>query len=183
MAQVMAEAFSADPAFEFMLPLGMSRRDRRLQRFFLDEVDRSRKAGGAWTTEDGAAAAIWYPPGRWKPSTWEMVKGTPSAVRIFGRQLPLAIQALDVMQKHHPTAAHWYLFYLATTPQRQSTGIGSALMRPVLQTCDEEGIPAYLEATTVRNRDLYLRAGFVPTGTLELPRGGPVVYPMWREPR
>jgi hypothetical protein len=64
MVQVLAEAFVADPAFEHVLPLGMSGRDRRLRRFFRDEVVRSRRLGGAWTTEDGAGAAIWYPPGR-----------------------------------------------------------------------------------------------------------------------
>jgi GNAT superfamily N-acetyltransferase len=183
MARVLAEAFATDPAFEYMLPPRISRRDKRLERFFRDEVARSRRLGGAWTTEDAAGAAIWYPPGRWKPSTWEMLKATPSAVRIFGRQLPLGMRALNVLQKHHPTVAHWYLYYLGTTPQRQSTGIGSMLMRPVLQTCDEQGIPAYLEATSERNRDLYLRHGFAPTEVLELPRGGPTVHPMWREPQ
>jgi GNAT superfamily N-acetyltransferase len=93
------------------------------------------------------------------------------------------VRALAVIQKHHPTVPHWYLYYLATTAHRQSTGIGSALMRPVLQTCDEQGIPAYLEATTERNRALYLRHGFVPAEPLPLPRGGPVLYPMWREPQ
>jgi GNAT superfamily N-acetyltransferase len=104
-------------------------------------------------------------------------------VQVFGRQLPRALQALTLLQEHHPTVAHWYLYALATTPQRQSTGIGSAMMRPVLQTCDEQGIPAYLEASTERNRALYLRHGFVPTEPVQLPRGGSVLYPMWREPQ
>jgi GNAT superfamily N-acetyltransferase len=183
MAQVLAEAFSEDPAFVYMLPPGLARRERRLHRFFRDELGRSCRAGGAWTTEDGASAAVWYPPGRWKPSAWEMVKAAPSAVRVFGRQLPLASAALRVLQEHHPTREHWYLYYLGTVAQRRSTGLGSALVRPVLDLCDEQGVPAYLEATSERNRDLYLRHGFVPSGTLDLPRGGPPVYPMWREPR
>lgn len=50
-------------------------------------------------------------------------------------------------------------------------------MRPVLQACDEQGVAAYLEATTERNRDLYLRHGFVPSQELELPPRRPEGVP------
>jgi hypothetical protein len=52
----------------------------------------------------------------------------------------------------------------------------------MLTRCDDEGMPAYLEATTERNRALYERHGFVALGPLELP-GGPTMQAMWREPR
>ena len=52
-----------------------------------------------------------------------------------------------------------YLYYLAMAPGRQRAGVGTALMRPVLQACDEQGAAAYLEATTER-----------------------AVCPMWRQP-
>lgn len=182
MSAVLASAFAADPVFQYMLPLDMSRREQRLQRFFSDELKRSQLVGGAWTATHGDGAAIWYPPGRWKPSTWQMLQSLPAAIQVFGRQLALATQALTVMQKHHPAADHWYLCYLATAPGRQGNGVGSALMRPVLRACDEQGVAAYLEATTERNQDLYLRHGFVPSQPLVLPRGGPQVCPMWRQP-
>ncbi len=86
------------------------------------------------------------------------------------------------MQAHHPPGPHWYLYYLATVPERQGTGIGSALLRPVLRRCDEEGSPAYLEATSQRNRVLYRRHGFVDRAEYVLPNG-PTLYPMWREPQ
>ena len=52
----------------------------------------------------------------------------------------------------------------------------------MLVRADAEGMPAYLEATTARSRDLYARHGFEVVGLLELP-GGLTMYPMWREPR
>ena len=36
------------------------------------------------------------------------------------------------------------------SPELQGRGIGSALMQPVLERCDRDGMPAYLEATTPR---------------------------------
>jgi len=43
-------------------------------------------------------------------------------------------------------------------------------------------MPAYLEASTERNRGLYLRHGFADRGGLRLPGDGPRMWPMWREP-
>ncbi|TVP75518.1 MAG: GNAT family N-acetyltransferase, partial [Nitriliruptor sp.] len=48
--------------------------------------------------------------------------------------------------------------------------------------CDSERIPAYLESTSRRNRELYLRHGFEVIGEIRLP-DGPSIWPMWREAR
>jgi hypothetical protein len=45
-----------------------------------------------------------------------------------------------------------------------------------------EGTPAYLEASSARNRALYERHGFEVTEELSLPKGGPPIWLMWREP-
>ena len=57
------------------------------------------------------------------------------------------------------------------------------MLAPVLQRCDREGVPAYLEASTVRNRALYERQGFAVTEEFVLGRGAPTQWHMWREPR
>ena len=87
----------------------------------------------------------------------------------------------EQMARYHPQEPHWYLYYLAPAPGRQGTGIGSALLRPVLRRCDEQGLPAYLEATSEQNRALYARHGFVDREQYALPDGPPLL-PMWRAP-
>jgi ribosomal protein S18 acetylase RimI-like enzyme len=82
----------------------------------------------------------------------------------------------------HPTEPHVYLFVLGARPTHQGQGLGSALLRHVLDRCDADGTPAYLEDTNTRNRDLYRRHGFAQTGEIRLP-DGPPLYPMWRDPR
>ena len=52
------------------------------------------------------------------------------------------------MAAQHPEEPHWYLPFVGTRPDRQSRGLGSAVMRPVLDACDVAGLPAYLEATS-----------------------------------
>jgi len=52
----------------------------------------------------------------------------------------------------------------------------------MLDRCDREGTPAYLEASSERNRALYERHGFELRDTFHLPMGGPPIRKMWRDP-
>ena len=86
------------------------------------------------------------------------------------------------LEAAHPKAGHFYLAVLGVEPESQGRGLGSALMFPVLRRCDAERIPAYLEASSPRNRDLYLRHGFEVTRELRVGSGAPPIWGMWREP-
>ncbi|WP_171058023.1 GNAT family N-acetyltransferase [Modestobacter altitudinis] len=168
--------------FTYLFPPALPHRRRRMQRMFDLEAARSDERGGTWIAGDGAGAAMWFPPGRWAPTTWEDIRDAPRWVRLFGRQLRRAGRARSAMEAHRPLPGHWYLHYLGVEPREQGTGIGGALLRPVLEECDRTGTPAYLEASCERNRSLYARHGFVQRGAVSLPAGGPTVFPMWREP-
>ncbi len=63
----------------------------------------------------------------------------------------------------------------------QGCGLGTAMLRAVLDRADRTGVAAYLEATSPDNRRLYQRHGFVVTGELAIV-GGPSLWAMWREP-
>jgi len=54
-------------------------------------------------------------------------------------------------------------------------------MQPVMEMCDREGVPAYLESSKERNIDFYSRFGFRVLEEVKLPRG-PKMWPMWRDP-
>jgi GNAT superfamily N-acetyltransferase len=82
---------------------------------------------------------------------------------------------------HHPPGSYWYLQFMGVSPAWQGRGIGSALMAPVLARCDREGVRAYLDATSQRNKRLYERHGFQAEEAFA-PSGGPPIWPMWRQP-
>src|SRR6266480_1511298 len=64
------------------------------------------------------------------------------------------------MNEVQPTDLHWHLAFVCTRPENQGHGLGTALIRDGVRRCDAAGHPAYLEATSDRNRTLYERLGF-----------------------
>lgn len=64
----------------------------------------------------------------------------------------------------------------------QGQGLGSTLIRAVLDRCDADGMPAYLEATSEDNRRLYAQHGFVDTQQIVI-RDSPPLFCMWRDPQ
>jgi ribosomal protein S18 acetylase RimI-like enzyme len=134
-------------------------------------------------TEDGSGAAIWAQPGHWATPPLDLLRAGPAMLRVFGPRLPLALRSLVRIERGHPrNPEHFYLHYLGVVPARQGRGLGSRLLKPVLDRLDEEAMPAYLEASTERSRALYERHGFAVTEIFKLPSSGPPIRRMWREP-
>jgi GNAT superfamily N-acetyltransferase len=85
------------------------------------------------------------------------------------------------LDRHHPTgAAHHHLAILAVRPDGQGQGIGTALLRAHHATLDAAGTPAYLEASSDRNRVFYLRNGYADLGPPIYLPDGPQMRPMMR---
>jgi len=184
LGDVLQAAFFDDPVMSWILP---------------DEATRSRRLAGmfgillrihylpmhtVWTTAEQSGAALWSPPGHWRVPPGDIARALPALLRSLGRHSVRALRALDHVERQHPEGPpHWYLGVLGTGPAHQGQGVGSALMAPVLERCDREGVPAFLESSKESNIAFYARFGFVVTGTTQLPFGGPTVWPMWREPR
>lgn len=181
LAAVLAGAFAADPVAEYVTPSAAGR-PARMERFFHDLVltRLTLPFGHVYTTADIAGGALWLPPGEAHASVWEQVRMLPLIARLMGRDTPRALRAMAAMEKVHPREPHWYLWFAGVRPERQGEGISTALVRPILDRCDAESMPAYLEATNEHSRDLAARQGFEVTGLLELPDGGPTLWLMWR---
>jgi GNAT superfamily N-acetyltransferase len=175
LSHTLAAAFIDDPVFSYCYPDAAARR-RILPRWFEIVGEAVLPHGAIQTTEDVIAGAVWIPPGVDEDEQMGVALG-----EISGACAQTLFEIFERMEEAHPREPHHYLFLLGTRPEWQRRGIGSALLRPALDQCDRDAMPAYLEATSEGNRILYLRHGFQVTGEISLP-GGPSMWPMWRAP-
>lgn len=137
-----------------------------------------------WTMPDVSSAALWAPPGKWQTNIVQDASLARQMLhpRLLTRLPMLALGLTSIHRRHPHTPQHWYLSLLGTDPDVQGCGRGSAVLQPVLEMCDSDGIGAYLESSNTRNLDFYARHGFQVKAKLKLPRG-PHLWTMWREPR
>ncbi len=179
-ARALARAFEDDPVMRWLFPAPATRLVHNEDFFRLRARDLLEHEE-VWTTDDHAGGALWALPDRWRTTPRALLRWLPAMSRDLGRRLPLALYGLAKIEQLHPREPHMYLAVLGTDPDRQGEGLGGALMGPVLEECDRDGVPAYLESSKERNVAFYSRFGFRVTGELDLPRG-PRVWTMWRDP-
>jgi ribosomal protein S18 acetylase RimI-like enzyme len=184
MAGVLARAFHDDPVFTWVLKADSARMkllERAfalfLRRVWIEEEE-------TFTTASVAGVAIWEPPGQWKNGMWEQLRLLPAMIGVFGRHVPRALRSLAALESGHPSEPqaepHYYLPFIGVDPKWQGRGLGSAVLAPILERCDRERVPAFLEASTARNRAMYERHGFTVMEEFALGKDAPPQWRMWR---
>jgi ribosomal protein S18 acetylase RimI-like enzyme len=181
---VLAEAFMADQVSAWLFPDEQERQALH-PLFFQPFVTGVLASGLALTTTDHAGVALWLDVDPAQPADPEESGQLHSYLRGSVGDGPAGrFQVLDeLMAARHPRdQAHGYLPFIAVASGHQGRGVGAALLRHRLEQLDAGGVPAYLEASSLRSAALYERLGFQATSeTVDLP-DGPTLYPMWRPP-
>ncbi len=178
----LARAFDDDPLINWM-----AAQDEHRQKRVHDAMDMTQRMvfghGQCYTTDGIHGAALWAPPGKWSLGLFQQLMLLPSLIRVTGwKRLGVVNAGVAGIERKHPHNPHYYLFVLGTDTVHQGKGVGSQLLRPVLERCDREHIPAYLESSKEKNVPFYEHNGFKVTERFEVPNGGPPIWLMWREP-
>jgi len=185
LAIVLAQAFFDDPPLTWLLP-DPDTRLGRINRMFATVIGiESLRYGGvdvAWGGEKILGGAIWLPPGHWQPGFREQIRAVPNHAWALAAAWGRAATYGHALEAAHPKEPHWYLKVIGVEPGWQGRGVASRLLRSRLERCDQDGHPAYLEASKPDGVSLYEHFGFQRIGNLDMPEGAPVVTAMWRPP-
>ncbi|WP_448574136.1 GNAT family N-acetyltransferase [Trichothermofontia sp.] len=174
----MVLAFSGDPAVRWLYP-----DPHQYLAYFPQFVQAF--GGQAFTQEtayciDGySGAALWFAPGV-EPD----VEGVIELIQrsVFESEQTDVFDVFEQMDAYHPKSPHWYLPLIGIEPTQQGQGYGSALMRYILNHCDRDQLPAYLEASHLGTVSFYQRHGFEVIGTIQAGHS-PTIFPMLRHPQ
>lgn len=182
LATTLARAFATNPFVRWLLP-DDAHYDEVGASFFRLGIDQDLAHGEVLTNDAASGGALWLPPGSPTPGLLQQLKLANALWRTIGTaRLPVTARALARFEAERPKRPHWYLTILGTDPSVQGTGVGGALIAPILKRCDDGGVPAYLESSNPTNVSYYRRFGFEVTSEVAF-GGGPTIPLMLREPQ
>ncbi|MBM3675144.1 MAG: GNAT family N-acetyltransferase [Actinobacteria bacterium] len=91
-----------------------------------------------------------------------------------------AFTTILAARAHDLSRFHWTLQYLGIRTYAQGTGLGRAIVEPVLATVNDEGLECELVSSNSRNLSFYERLGFSVVGEVTTPDGAVTLRPMHR---
>lgn len=172
-AELVATAFADLEAVPYLVPEREGRHEIMTANFLIF-VDYAMEHGEIDLIDDGPAVAVWIPRTAALPEPADYERRLAEATGPWIDRF----RVLDgLFDKHHPHEPHHHLAFLAVHPDRQGGGLGTTLLEHHHDRLD--GIPAYLEASSTRSRDLYARHGYQEKEPFALPNGA-LFWPMWR---
>ena len=183
-ARVLGDAFLDDPVWSAIGPRRRGHRRIANRVSFGGILAGSRRHDARIRVARSAAGevagvSVAFTPGRWPlpESTilfelgWLAIAGPLPALR--------GLRDDRAMRAEHVSHPHMYLWFLASAPRFQGSGVGRALLAELHAETDELGVPTYLETATPSNVGFYERDGYAIVGEIEMP-SGPT---MWRMER
>lgn len=183
-AVTLAEAFVHDPLYSWMLPDEQSRLNRLIRWFDVQLRLFYLPLGLVWTVEGNEGAALWRRP--WRPGDALQIgpalRSIPGELSALGFSSLKKYLAIARAIPRPPREPHWHLEALGVRLTEQGKGIGSALLKPVLNECDEAGTPAYLLNSKEHHLAFYARHGFEVSTRVVVRQAGLPLWTMWRNP-
>lgn len=187
--RVIAASLLVEPGFVAMIP-DPWKRLKVLTPLMTGALRHAVRLGTAYAAvADGrvSGVAIWLPPGAYPPGVIDNLRMLPSLSGMIRIGLTKARDMATTeknAEAHFPKEPIWYLQALGVSRDAQGQGIGTLLMRPVLDQVDVNGDSCYLETGTERNVRFYERFGFeVREAGVQLAPYGPTHWTMIRRPR
>ena len=177
------DAFVVDPLLRWVWPS-----DERYAAcapvFFGALLDLRLAAGEVWIADGGDSVAMWNPPGGLYLSDPKAPEERWAEVRQGFTEVERDRWATydETLRVPEDAAPYWYLGVLATRRARQGTGLGRAVLAPMLAAADRTHVSTYLETASDANLRFYGQLGFAPVREAEMP-DGPLCWLLRRDPR
>jgi GNAT superfamily N-acetyltransferase len=164
-AEVLSKSFQGDPLMVYFSP-DLAKRDKQLLKMFKFLVKYGVKYGEVYATSNKfEGVSIWLPSEKVEMSFWQMIRsGALSVMMAFGfetmtRILNYMKYSSDLHKKYAPFK-HWYLQFIGVSPEFRGKGFASALLKPMLERIDSEGLQCFLETQNLQNISFYEHFGF-----------------------
>jgi len=177
---MLAQCFDDNKSVNYIIPQGRHR-TKKILRLMEYSFDYCRLFGEVYLSDDKQGCALIVYPGKAKTTFRSARLDLRLIFQCVGlSNLRKVLQREAAIKKLHPREAFCYLWFIGVSPTAQRKGIGGTLLRELLNQCDQDGLPVYLETSVDRNVPWYEQSGFTVYDKLDL---GYTLYCMKRGAR
>lgn len=167
-ACLLAEAFHHDPMYKLILP-EKNKRIQVLFWLFSKIIHYSQLYGEVFATPELTGVACWLPPGETNLSMKRLIRSGLCAVpfKMGWKSYYLFNNYMQYMSKLRRDCApelHWYLWTIGVETFRQGKGIGSMLLKKILEKVNQDRTACYVQTDSEKNLGFYQRYGFKVVG-------------------
>ena len=183
-ANTLAVSFQGYPLFEYF---ANNKYDaKRMKKFWKVSLKTmSEKTFFISDSEEANSLAIFSPYEKGGISIWKYIKaGGLGLIPAIGLKMTKRMTtfekfAMEIKDKYANQGC-WYLYVFVTMPEFRGKGLGSKLMRPMMDYLDQHKQDCYLETLLPINVEIYKKYGFELKEEVKVPGTDLILYAMLR---
>lgn len=154
---VLTQAFADNGSVNYVV----GKKERSVKRLMKYSYEMCKHGGGVSVNEQQNSVMLHKfseksPTGLF--SFWEEVK--LAVLGIGPTRILKVLRRESYIAKHKMQEPHLYLWFIGTLPEAQGRGLGSQLLKDLLEEADNLALPVCLETSNPRNLPFYRKYGF-----------------------
>ncbi len=157
---ILSASFKDNKSVNYILPQAGSK-EKRLRRLMSYSFDVCHLFGNVFLSDDQKAAALLIYPDKKRTtlkSTWLDLKLAVGCIGISN--LTKAMKRESEIKKMHPAIPFTYLWFIGVKPENQNAGLGTVLLKEIMNYSQSQNRPVLLETSTERNLPWYKKNQF-----------------------
>jgi ribosomal protein S18 acetylase RimI-like enzyme len=158
--ELLARSFDTNQSVNYIIRQDANR-PARMRVLMQYSFDMCYRFGDVFLSEDRKACALVLYPDKKKTNFQSILLDVGLIICCIGlRNIKKALAREAAIKRLQPREAMYYLWFIGVAPEDQYKGIGSRLMRDIIQDSSDKGRPIYLETSTLNNLPWYKKFGF-----------------------
>ncbi len=165
---ILAESFDDNQSVNYIVKRD-KKRNQRIRKLMAYSFDICYLYGEVYLTEDKSGCALVLFPDKKKNSLKSILLDIKLIVSCIGiSNIKKAMKRESKIKELQPKKLMYYLWFIGVDSNQQNVGIGSALIKEVIEAAHSNQRPVYLETSTLKNIPWYEKFGFKIYNQLDL---------------
>ena len=157
---ILAESFNDNQSVNYIIKQD-KKRNHRIRKLMAYSFDVCYLFGDVFLSEDKGGCALILLPDKKKNNLKSILLDMNLIVSCIGiSNITKAMNRESKIKKLQTMKSMYYLWFIGVNPDQQNKGIGSSLIKDILEEAHSRQRPVYLETSTLKNVPWYEKFGF-----------------------